>query len=310
MSISPVNNSNFLASLTNKSGVPYDLPVALELDPNLQSDLKGLTILQQIEARALVGEIGVNVVAGNYSAVQKELPELKQNYGETVYAEVVNVLVKNLQKAPGVLLDIGLGPATEPTNLSGIAASSSVVDLNWQEATNPNITGFEVLRQSVSGGSPQLIATLGPNATSYADTSVSAGSAYTYEVIALSPTGNSPPATTEVSTPASGTPAAEPTSLGAIAVSSSEIDLSWSEALNPNITGFEIMREAVIGGSFQTIATLGPNANSYADTSVSASTNYAYEVIALSPTGNSPPATIEVSTPAASGGGGGTGPGA
>ena len=76
--------------------------------------------------------------------------------------------------------------------LTGQAVGATQVDLSWSGATDDvGVTGYEIYR----GGA--LIATLG-NVTSYADTTVSPATPYSYTVKALDAAGNSSPASNAV----------------------------------------------------------------------------------------------------------------
>src|SRR5258705_545173 len=82
-------------------------------------------------------------------------------------------------------------PATPvaPTNLAAVAASSSQVNLSWSDNSN-NETGFKVQR-STNGNSFSLVATLGANVTTYANTGLTASTRYYYRVRSYNTKGNS-----------------------------------------------------------------------------------------------------------------------
>jgi hypothetical protein len=82
---------------------------------------------------------------------------------------------------------------------------------------------------------------------------------------------------------ASGAPAA-PTKLAATAANSSQINLTWTDNAS-NEQGFRIERKTT--GGYTQIATVGANAKTYSDKSVSASTAYTYRVRAYNFSGNS-----------------------
>lgn len=67
-----------------------------------------------------------------------------------------------------------------PTDLVAVA-SLGQVDLTWTD-TSTGETGFEVWRFNPTTSVWTLIAVLGPNATSYSDTSVGEGAGYCYRV--------------------------------------------------------------------------------------------------------------------------------
>ncbi len=80
---------------------------------------------------------------------------------------------------------------------------------------------------------------------------------------------------------------AAPSGLGATAVSSSQINLAWTDA-STDETGFKIERCAGEGCSiFAQIATVGANATGYSNTGLAASTSYTYRVRAYNGAGDS-----------------------
>src|SRR5271166_3718688 len=75
------------------------------------------------------------------------------------------------------------------------------------------------------------------------------------------------------------TPPSVPTNLSASAVSSSQINLTWTASTdNVGVTGYKIYRGGVQVGTSAT--------NSYSDTGLTASTAYTYTVSAYDPAGN------------------------
>src|SRR5205823_12270721 len=76
---------------------------------------------------------------------------------------------------------------TSPGNLTATPTSSSRVDLSWTAATDDaGVTGHKVYRD----GSTTPLATLGGTTLSYADTTVSASTMYTYQVSAADAAGH------------------------------------------------------------------------------------------------------------------------
>src|SRR3989442_10670486 len=70
---------------------------------------------------------------------------------------------------------------------------------------------------------------------------------------------------------------ADASNLSAFGVSSSQINLTWQDN-STNEAGFKIERAPTAGGRWKTIATVGANAVSYANTNLSAATTYYYRV--------------------------------
>ncbi len=92
-----------------------------------------------------------------------------------------------------------------PTNLQATAASSSVINLTWNDAS-ANETGFQIERKTGAGGTYALIVTTAANATAYSDSGLAEGTAYFYRVRAVNGAGNSAYSNeASATTPSSGT---------------------------------------------------------------------------------------------------------
>ena len=80
-------------------------------------------------------------------------------------------------------------------------------------------------------------------------------------------------------------PPAAPTTLNATTVSSSQINLTWTDNAN-NENGFKI-EQSTDGTNFTQVATVGSNAVSFSVTGLTASTTYSYRVASFNAAGNS-----------------------
>ena len=89
-----------------------------------------------------------------------------------------------------------------------------------------------------------------------------------------------------------------PSGLSASAVSSSQINLAWTNTA-ANQTGVEVDR-STDGSSFTPIANLGATASTYSDTGLTAATKYYYRVEAKNAAGSSPSSNIANATTAQS----------
>jgi subtilisin len=84
-----------------------------------------------------------------------------------------------------------------------------------------------------------------------------------------------------------GAPPAAPANLAATAISSSQINLTWTDSDNTE-QGFKVERcTGVDCDNFAQIATVGANVTSYANTGLTASTSYSYRVRAYNAAGDS-----------------------
>ncbi|HYC60844.1 MAG TPA: putative Ig domain-containing protein [Thermoanaerobaculia bacterium] len=77
-------------------------------------------------------------------------------------------------------------------NLSALALSVSSIRLRWTDPQR-NENGFRIERSANFGGSWTPITIVGANATMFTDTALSAATAYTYRVVATTPSGDAPP---------------------------------------------------------------------------------------------------------------------
>jgi hypothetical protein len=186
-----------------------------------------------------------------------------------------------------------------PTNLTAAAVSKSQVNLSWTESSSA-IGGFNIQRSSNGGKSWTQIGTVGANATTYADTTVSKGKTYKYRVDAYNGAGASPwsaavTVTTPLQTPGllpdPDVPAfvplpAAPSDLTAWAASPHEVDLSWATN-STGASGFIIQRLGP-DGNWTTIALVDGGVTTFSDTKVNPTETYQYRVFAQNDAGNSP----------------------
>ncbi|OGT56092.1 MAG: hypothetical protein A3E01_17650 [Gammaproteobacteria bacterium RIFCSPHIGHO2_12_FULL_63_22] len=77
-----------------------------------------------------------------------------------------------------------------PTGLTATAISKTQVNLSWIDQSN-NESGFRIERSTVSGSGYKLIATVGANTTSYANTGLKSRKTYYYRLRAYNASGDS-----------------------------------------------------------------------------------------------------------------------
>ena len=183
-------------------------------------------------------------------------------------------------EANATTLDVA--PAA-PSGLSATSISSSQINLSWTD-NSTNETGFKIERKTGSGGTYAQIATTGADVTTYNDTGLTEGTTYFYRVRATNAVGDSA-YSAEASATTGTTPPDAPSGLTATTISSSQINLSWTDVANE--TGFKIERKTGVGGTYSQIATVGAGIVTYNNTGLTANTTYYYRVRATNAGGDS-----------------------
>ncbi len=187
-----------------------------------------------------------------------------------------------------------------PTGLTATAASSSQINLSWAAPANNGgsaITGYKIERVTGAGSFVTIVGNTNSTTTTYSDTGLAASTAYTYRVSAINSVGTSSPSNTASATTSNAVPQ-PPTGLTATAISSSQINLSWTAPANNGgsaITGYKIERSTNAGSTWTILANIG-NTTTYSDTGLAASTAYTYRVSAINAIGTGSPSNTASAT--------------
>ena len=173
---------------------------------------------------------------------------------------------------------------TAPTNVSAKAvAGQNQVAVTWNAATdNTGVTGYKVYRSDLT----QPFTPSGTG-TSFTDTSVSSGTAYTYKVTALDAAGNeSDPSAPATVTSSDTTPPGAPTGVSAAATSDTSARITWNAASDASgIGGYDVYRSGVTNPVGSTNGTT----LAFTDTGLTADTAYTWTVVARDSAGNASP---------------------
>lgn len=176
-----------------------------------------------------------------------------------------------------------------PGTLVALVVSSTRIDLDWADVAGE--TGYEIRRSTGSGWEP--ITRTAADVSAYSDGGLAPGTAYSYVVVAIYGAVESAPSDQASETTLVDPPA--PTTLDALAVSPNEVRLSWAGVATA--TGFRIER-SLDGEAWTTVAAVGGDVTSYADTGLTPGTTYRYRVVATNDAGDSPDSNeAQVQTP-------------
>lgn len=187
--------------------------------------------------------------------------------------------------------------AVEPPRRLAATSANNQVSLSWAASAESGLQGYHVYRAATADGPFTRLSASPIVGTSHVDTTVSAGSTYTYLVRTLKleavPGGSyynlsvGSTVTLTASSGASGIPL-NPTELVAgKPLSSTNIPLSWQDN-SGNESGFRIERKTNAGGAFASIASVGAGVTSHTDAGPFVNGNvYYYRVIATGAAGDS-----------------------
>jgi hypothetical protein len=202
---------------------------------------------------------------GNDNFIEK----FKQKWEDLGYGNVTEVY--NVDVHPFNYLEPY--PVPNPTNFTG-TSEENTVHLSWND--NAQNEGAYILKRRKEGENFWMTILLSKNTTSYIDQGLAFNTKYYYKVAALTcdtPGWAGPiSVTTNVLNP--------PTNLQATSSSPyNSVSLTWKDNSNYE-TGYEVWRKG-LDNIWRKIATLGQNAQSYTDASISPFNDYFYKVRAI-----------------------------
>jgi hypothetical protein len=181
-------------------------------------------------------------------------------------------------------------PPTAPTGLTA-AAAGTTVNLTWTASTDNTGVASYVVDRCQGAGCTTFTQTGTSATTAYSVTGLTASTSYSFRVRAVDAAGNmsgySNVVTATTATSSDTQPPTTPTNVAGTAVSSTQINLTWTASSdNSGVTGYVVERCQGAGcGSFAQVGT--PTAAAFSDTTgLVASTSYSYRVRAKDAAGN------------------------
>jgi fibronectin type 3 domain-containing protein len=175
-------------------------------------------------------------------------------------------------------------PPTAPTNVTAIVISSTQINLSWTASTSSVGIQNYVVQRCQSAGCVNFSQVGTSTTTTYNDAGLTGGTSYSYQVNAVDALGNQGPNSTPPATATTNTsvpPPTAPTNVTATAISTSQINLSWTASTSSaGIKNYVVQRCAGAACSnFATVAS--PTTTSFSDTGLGGGISYSYQVSAI-----------------------------
>ena len=179
-----------------------------------------------------------------------------------------------------------LNAPTAPSGLTAAVISSTQINIYWADNSS-NETGFKIERKTGSSGTYSQVGTVGGGVKTYSDTGLTCGSTYYYRVRAYNTIGDSS-YTSEANgvLTCSVTVPTAPSNLQATVVSSTQINLTWTDN-SSNEDGFKVERKTGAAGTYAVVKTTSAGVTTYSDTGLTAGTAYYYRIYSYNSAGNS-----------------------
>jgi hypothetical protein len=188
-----------------------------------------------------------------------------------------------------------LKPPANPSSFTATTISDTAIKLSWAKVDG--VSNYTLERKTGDGGYSQ-VATPSSSLTEYADSGLSAGTAYSYRIKSVNSSGSSggmeASATTTGTNTGGGsdTVPGNPTNLTA-ATSSTSVTLNWTAA--PGATSYSLERKT---GSEAFVAVGTVATTTTTDGGLTASTTYTYRVKAVNAKGSSSGVEVSATTTA------------
>ncbi|MFQ6026036.1 MAG: LamG-like jellyroll fold domain-containing protein [Dehalococcoidia bacterium] len=174
--------------------------------------------------------------------------------------------------------------ASAPSVPSGLTAAATLsdVDLDWNAANDPEsgISSYNIYRDTQSGGSKVLIASVGGSVLSFTDSPPVPGVPYFYQVSAVNGVGLQGNKSNEASATTADAPPAAPTGLSASG-GDGTVNLDWTDNSEGDLAGYNVYRASSSGGPYQLALGGGlVSASAFSDSNVTNGNTYFYVVTA------------------------------
>jgi len=179
-----------------------------------------------------------------------------------------------------------------PASIVAAAKSYSIIDVTWVDSSS-NENGFEIVRSGSPAAPYRNVGVVGPDVTSFSDSSLAPSTIYYYKVRAIGTGGESEYSDTSSATTFGPplTPIA-PTELAGASGDSTTISVTWTDNAS-NETGYYIYR-STDSVNFTLLDSVPANTNAYSDNTISGQRAYYYYVAGVNESGVGDPSNTIV----------------
>ncbi len=221
----------------------------------------------------------------------------------------INAAISNVQVSPAIVsVRNDTVPPTAPSNVSVSVINAKTVRLMWDASTDDvGIYGYEVCRTTTSGiySVIDIVLASGTGPVSYIDPTVSAGSTYTYKVIALDTSRNYSESSNSTTVTLPNNPGTTDTikpsrpDLILMWATDSQVTMRWNLSTKTYNDGTVVPASGYfVYRNDQLVAVV--NDTTFRDTGVVASTSYLYNVVAFDNNANASAASVPITVTTAS----------
>jgi fibronectin type 3 domain-containing protein len=270
-------------------------PTATITAPTNGSSVQGSSVAVSATATDNVGVVGVQFkLDGSNLGSEDTTSPYSVTWNTTTGSDGAHSLTAtsrdnatNSTTSSAVSVTVDNNAPSVPSGLSGSPVGGSQANLTWTASSDTvGVTGYDVARCTGAWCTPTTVVGT-PTTNSYSNTGLSDVTEYRYAVRAKDAIGNaSSYSTVSTVTTLDGTAPSTPTAPTATAVSTSQINLSWTASTdNVGVSTYSV--ERCTGAACSSFAALVTQAGTtYNNTGLSSGTTYRYRVRATDAAGN------------------------
>lgn len=216
---------------------------------------------------------------------------LDYNYDPTPVSSLKQSTLASIQFPLNLTSSGGVTAPSAPSQLAAAAVSASQVNLAWSPSTPSGVT--YTIFFGTSAGSIGTVLASGVSTPSYQATGLNASTSYYFAVEAVSATGNSALSNTASATTQAPPTTAAPGTPSAVAVSPSQINLSW--LVNAGGQTFTVYSGTSAASVTNLVAT-NVHGTGYTVPGLSANTTYYFTIVGITATATSAPSGVGSAT--------------